>query len=394
MSTLQNAIYMDHHASAPLCEAAKSVIERWLRSGPGNPSSIHGSGQHARHALDLARRQVAAAVGAAPRQVLFTSGATEANHSALRGLIGEAVGVIWMSAGAHASAHTAANRLVEDAPGWQLRTLGLTPHGVVDMEAVAHELSREAGAPDACHIVSLSLVNSELGTIQPVAAVAAAFRAVHDHVIVHCDATQALGRIAVDRADLAADLLTLSGHKIGTPAGIGALITRDGLVLHPLTPGPQEDGRRAGTENLVGAMTLGAACAALPERRAAMAKVREQRDALWAGIEALAWPTRRHAADADETGTCLSVAFLGCEASDLVMSLDMEGVAVSAGAACSSGTVDASPVISAIVDDSEVDVALATVRFSLGPETVAPDIQGTLTALRCVLSRMQAPDSL
>ncbi len=125
-----------------------------------------------------------------------------------------------------------------------------------------------------------------------------------------------------------------------------------------------------------------------------MAKVREQRDALWAGIEALAWPTRRHAADADETGTCLSVAFLGCEASDLVMSLDMEGVAVSAGAACSSGTVDASPVISAIVDDSEVDVALATVRFSLGPETVAPDIQGTLTALRCVLSRMQAPDSL
>ncbi len=418
MTALRPAIYLDHHASAPLSDAARAAVMALMAAGPGNPSSIHGAGQAARHALDRARGQVAAAVGVAPRQVVFTSGATEANHGAIRGVAlakpraagaGVAgVGVAWISAAEHASVHAAAATLAvaNGAVAWEIRAMGLDPLGFIDLEAIAaalHAVSpglprpAQPSAPQTTHLVSACLVSNELGTTQPVAALGRLFKARDPDVIIHCDATQALGRIAVDFAALGVDLLTLSGHKIGAPAGIGALIVRDGLAIDVLLPGHQEEGRRAGTENLLGAVGLGAACADLAPRRAQIPRIRGLRDALWRGIDALPWPSHRHAqvAAERETGTCLSVAFPGCDASDLVMALDVEGVAVSAGSACSSGTLAPSAVIEAILSDADQALAAATVRFSLGPESTANDVTGALTALRRVLTRVApapAPD--
>ncbi|MCO4760999.1 MAG: aminotransferase class V-fold PLP-dependent enzyme [Myxococcales bacterium] len=384
MSSLRPSIYLDHHASAPLTPAVRAAIGTLLGAGAANPSSIHGAGQDARHAIDRARVVIARAVGAKPRQVVLTSGATEANHAAIRGCVVTAARpVAWSSALAHPSVHAAIAAL----PNWEAQSLPITPTGHIDLAAARQLLDTTDARVD---LLSVTLVSNELGTIQRVSELVGQVRASHPKALIHCDASQALGRVDVDFGSLGVDLLTLSGHKIGAPAGIGALIIADGLVLRPVLPGHQEGERRGGTENLIGAVALGTACGELPWRRAQMQHVRKLRDALWAGISELEVETVRHAdvGQDQETGTCLSVAFVGLSASDLVMSLDVEGVAVSAGSACSSGTLSASPVIAAIVGEDDSGLAASTLRFSLGPESTTQDVDGAIAATALVTTRL------
>ncbi len=382
---LQNTVYLDHYATTPLSAAARSALHGWLAMGPGNPSSIHGSGQSSRHALDAARRSVAHALGAAPRQVVFTSGATEANALAWHSVVAKTPrGRAVISAAEHASVRAAAARA--EAHGWRVDTLPLDAQGRVDLSRAADVLATP------CDLLSVLAVSNELGTVQPSRALAAMARA--SGAVVHVDATQALGKLAgVSLQQLDADLLSVSGHKVGALPGVGALLVRDGLVLSPLVAGHQEEGRRGGTENLAGAVTFGAACAALPARLAAHRRLRELRDRLADAVAALDAPTHRHAAELaanDDTGSCLSVAFPGCDAADLVMALDLEGVAVSAGAACSSGTMEPSPVVLALLEGhpDAARLAASTLRITLGPETTAADIDAATAALERVVARL------
>ncbi|HAN30541.1 MAG TPA: cysteine desulfurase NifS [Myxococcales bacterium] len=377
MSGLINKTYLDHHATTPLCEASRRAMQHLLASGLGNPSSIHGSGQAARHWLERARAQVAAAVDCPPRCVVFTSGATEANALAWQSVSRVGTGTAVTTHVEHAGVTMLADEA--ESKGWQVVRLSLSPKGNLHL----HEL------PPSWEFASALMVSNELGLRLPVEELCRQTR--NQGGLFHTDATQALGKINLKALD--ADFISLSAHKIGGPSGVGALVVNDGVELAPLWPGHQERGLRAGTENLLGVVGFGAACEDLPTRIAAMDRVRKLRDSLATGIANLGTECLRHLDNVDpklETGSCLSVAFLGIDAADLVMGLDIEGIAISAGSACSSGTLQPSPVIAHLVRDQDRRQAIAkgTIRISLGPENTEQDVEHALRGLKTTLTRL------
>lgn len=353
-------VYLDYNASAPMPECVARAVTAAMQLF-GNPSSVHGYGRAARAVIEAARRDVAALVGARPQDVVFTSGATEAN---LLALTGSGRRRVLVSAIEHVS-------VLDAAP--DAERIPVRPDGIVDLDA----LSRMLAADDTPALVSVMLANNETGVIQPIAAVAALAAAAG--ALLHCDAVQGPGRIPVDIAALGADFLTLSAHKFGGPKGVGALVLRDGVRLSALIRGGgQERGLRGGTENVPGIAGFGAAArhaAALLARAGAIARLR---DRLEAKVRALAPEVVIFGADAPRLPNTSCIALPGVRAETQVMALDLAGFAVSAGAACSSGKVQPSHVLRAMGADAML--AACAIRVSLGPDTTAAEVDAFVEA--------------
>lgn len=368
--TGQNA-YLDYNATAPLRhEVVRAMTEALL--GHGNASSIHGPGRRARLLIEAARNDVAKLAGAKANEVVFTSGGTEANNLALRGMSATRVLV---SAIEHDSVLRAA-----PAGGAIIPVL---PSGIIDLAA----LDAMLGDIDAPALISVMLANNETGIVQPVTQAASI---AHAHgALLHCDAVQAAGKIPMDRNALGADLLTLSAHKFGGPQGIGALIIRDGLEITPqLCGGGQERGRRGGTENIAAIIGFAKASVLAIDALPALAvEMSALRDRLEDSIQAITPHAVFFGRGLHRLPNTSCFALPGIAAATQVMNLDLAGVAVSAGAACSSGKVARSTVLNAM----GVEEALAgcAIRVSLGWDTKAGDIDAFLAAWEMIAGRIK-----
>ncbi len=346
--------YLDWNATAPLRpEAAAAVTAALGRSG--NPSSVHRWGRAARAEVERARASVAALVGAVGSGVVFVSGGTEANHLALSGA---GRGRVLVSAVEHDSVRRAAPE-AEEIP--------VDGDGVVRFDALEFLLLEDSRPA----LVSVMLANNETGVIQPVAQIAAM---AHAHgALFHCDAVQAAGKIPLDMAATGADLLTLSAHKLGGPPGVGALVVIPGLDLLPLLHGGgQERGRRAGTENLPGIAGFAAAAEAALVQLGVYDRVRALREGLEAEAAAMMPEAVVLGAAAPRLPNTAAIALPGLAAETQVIALDLDGVMVSAGAACSSGKVGPSHVLAAM--GAAPDIARSTIRVSLGWSTSEADV--------------------
>jgi len=359
-------IYLDSNATTPVDPRVAEAMRPFLTGGFGNPSSIHAEGRKAKAALEEAREQVSGCLGCRPSEVVITSGGSESNNLAIRGLV-EARG------GGHvitsAVEHPAVLEVVlalEIEGRISLTIVGVDRFGRVDPEAVA------AALRDDTVLVSLMLANNEVGTLQPVAEVAALCR--ERGVIVHTDAAQAVGKVPVDVAGLDVDLLSVAGHKLYAPKGIGALFIRDGLRIEPQIRGAgHESGRRAGTENVLLAVGLGKACElARHEVESEQGRLAGLRDRLAARLRESRADLVEHGHPEHRLPNTLSVAFPGCIADELLEGLADE-LAASAGAACHAGAATVSHVLQAMQVDPET--AAATVRLSVGRFTTAEEIE-------------------
>ncbi len=367
--------YLDWNATAPLRPQARRAMEAALDL-VGNPSSVHADGRSARARIESAREEVASLVGAQARNVIFTSGGTEANTLALTPSL--ATGErhsrdrVLISSIEHPSVRAGGRyplQLREDVP--------VTPEGVVDLTWLAERLDELKGnAPT----VSVMLANNETGVIQPVAAVAERTHAAGG--LLHVDAVQAAGKILCDINSLGADLLTLSAHKLGGPKGVGALVlaSEDLHIADPLIKGGgQERGSRAGTENVIGIVGFGAAArAALAGLAEEAAHMQRARDRVEAGLRAASPAAIIFGTEAPRLPNTTLVAVPGIKAETALIALDLDGVSVSSGSACSSGKVAPSHVLAAMGVAPEL--ALGAVRVSLGPTTTEEEIEIFLNA--------------
>ena len=378
MST-NRRIYLDFNATAPLIPAARAAMTAAL-ADVGNPSSIHSEGRAARHLVEVARNRVAALMGRPREQVVLTSGGTEANALGVLGLAAavERRGgprVVVGSPIDHPSLRGAVAALGQR--GWEIRMLAVTPDGAL------------APGPDAplggAGLVAYAAVNHELGTLADTAALGAAARAAG--ALVHVDAVQAAGKL--DLAAIPADSLAISAHKLGGPAGAGALTLAVDEALPLVDGGHQERGRRPGTENTIGIAGFGAAAEAAAAALAAGAwrAVAALGDRLERGLLALG-AVRIHGAGAPRVGGTINAGFAGALGESIVVALDLAGVAASTGAACTSGSVQPSPVLLALgFSPAE---ARSAVRFSLGRSTTAAELDAVLERLPPILARARA----
>ncbi len=343
----------------------------------GNPSSVHAEGRAARRLIENARDEVARLVGARPGDVFFTSSGTEANMLALTPAIETAAGKrprtrLLLSAVEHVSVR-AGGRFPREA----IEELPVDGEGRINLAALEAAVAKWPGA-----LVSLMLANNETGVIQPVAAAAAIVHAAGG--LLHTDAVQAAGRIACDIGPLGADLLTLSAHKIGGPKGVGALVRASEDIHFPeplIRGGGQERGLRAGTENVAGIAAFGAAAAAARSRREAeAAHMRRLRDSLEAGLKAISPDAVIFGAGAERLPNTTLFTVEGLKAETAVIGFDLEGIAVSSGAACSSGKVQSSHVLAAM--GVSPPLSRGAVRLSLGRGSRESDVEMFLTAWR------------
>ncbi|WP_105382464.1 cysteine desulfurase family protein [Neorhizobium alkalisoli] len=377
-----NRIYLDWNATAPLGARARAAMLDALRL-PGNASSVHGEGRAARAAVDKARRQVAALVGSDPAHVIFTSGATEAANHVLTPdfLMGRApltAGHLYISAIEHLAIREG-GRFDQG----RLSQVPVSRDGIVDLaalEALLGSHDRNSGLP----IVAVMLVNNETGIVQPVAEAAAMVHA-HGGLMV-VDAVQAVGRIPVDINTLDADFLILSSHKIGGPKGVGALVSRgEALMPKPLIRGGgQEKGHRSGTENFHAIVGFGAAAEAaldnLGQRSSALATLRDQ---LEQGMHQAAPDVIIHGVDVNRVCNTSFFTLPGLKSETGQIAFDLEGIALSAGSACSSGKVGESHVLTAMGHDPK----LGALRISLGADTTNDDIAQALAAFAKIAAR-------
>jgi cysteine desulfurase len=358
--------YLDYNASAPLRSEARAAMVASMDT-TGNPSSVHAEGRAVRAIVERAREEVAQLVNARPSEVVFTSGATEANNWVMAAGWDE----ICVSAIEHDSVLEPAR-----AAGARLAALPVSKSGVVDVEAATATLAR-ARERSARVLASLMMANNETGVVQPVAEVAAAARRLG--AVMHVDAVQAPGRLDIDFAALGADAMVLSAHKLGGPRGVGALIIRDGIALAPfIKGGGQERRRRGGTENVAGIAGFGAAAAALKRDAHAVARISRLRDMLEDGVVRMTPAAVIVGREAPRVANTACIALPGRPAETLVIKLDLDGIAVSAGAACFSGKVKASHVLEAMGLGPEI--AGSAIRVSLGPETSEGDVAAFLAA--------------
>ena len=354
--------YLDWNATAPLRPEARAAVTAALEI-TGNPSSVHASGRAARRLVEEARQKVAALAGAAPREVVFTSGGTEANALALSPALGD---TLLVSTIEHPSVRNGGRfAAAEDVP--------VTAAGVVDLAALEIRLKGRIRP-----LVSVMLANNETGVVQPVAEAAGLVHAAGGFL--HVDAVQGPGRIVCDFNALRADLMTLSSHKLGGPQGIGALIVRDGLIPGALIKGGgQERGVRAGTENVAGIAGFGAAAEAVQLGLATeIARMAALRGELEAGIKAIASKAIIFGAEVPRLPNTTLFSVPGMKAETAVIAFDLEGVAMSSGAACSSGKVAPSHVLAAMGVAREL--ASGAVRVSLGYATTSEDVGTILNA--------------
>ena len=361
--------YLDYNATAPLRAGARAAMVEVL-DVVGNPSSVHGPGRAARKILETARTQVSALACADPADLVFTSGATEANALALRGASRRLIA----SAVEHPS-------VLENAAGATI--VQVDENGVVDLANLEFVLDGD----DRPALISVMAANNETGAIQPVAAVADLAR--RHGTWLHVDAVQLAGKGDLQDVWACADLLSLSAHKIGGPSGVGALLTKPGVELKSLVAGGgQERGRRSGTENLIGIAGFGAAAEAATRDLADMDRIADLRDRLESGVRSLDQAAQIYGAAARRLPNTSCIGLPGMPAETQVMNLDLAGVAVSAGAACSSGKVRASHVLSAMGLDQHA--ASSAIRVSLGWDSTEKDVDIFLNAWAAMSARRHA----
>lgn len=355
-------------------------MARALRDCSGNPSSVHAEGSAARAAVERARERVASLLGVDPGEVIFTSGATEANNTAL-----ECAGLAWGDGRRRIVTSTAEHPSVEaplealEARGWNVARVGVDAEGLLDPEALAAALDADTA------LASILWANNETGVVQAMNALAERVRAAG--VPLHVDATQAVGKIRVDLREVPADLLSLSAHKFGGPKGVGCLVARGERPFEPLVRGgPQERRRRGGTENVAGIVGLGVACElAARELATRAARYAQLRDRLWDGIQAAISDVRRNGAPDRVLPNTLNAEFEGAAGEVLLQALDLEGVAVSSGAACAAGSIQASRVLLAMGRTPEA--ARASLRLSVGHGVDAAQIDRVLALLPDLVAR-------
>ena len=372
--------YLDHNAITPVRPEAEEAVLRALRAF-GNPSSVHAAGREARTILDVARGRVAAALHVHPRDLVFTSGATESAMLAIRGALATApagrTGLV-VTAVEHPCVLDLARELSRG--GTPVQVVPVDRRGVVDLEVMGVAVGPETA------LVCCMLANNETGVLQPVAEAADLAHA--GGALLFCDAVQAAGKIPVDLPALRVDLAAFTAQKFGGPRGAGALWIAPGVRLAPVAGGHQEKGRRAGTENLPGvagmAAALEAAVAALPVD---VDRVGRLRDRLESGLLAALPGARVNGAGADRLPGTLSVTFPGSDGETMLMALDLEGICASAGAACTSGSTTPSHVLSAM--GLTVDEARATLRLSLGWSSTDEDVDRVLRILPGVVERVR-----
>ena len=373
-------IYLDHNATTPVDPLVVDAMLPYLTTEFGNPSAITHEGRRARLALDRARRQVADFIGGDPAEVVFTSGGTEADNQALLGAVA-ATGRnrVITSAIEHQAILTPCEQLERD--GLTVTRLGVDGHGQVDPDEAIAALG------DDVALVSVMLANNDVGTLQPVEAIAAAV--LDRGVLSHTDAIQAVGKLPVDVNELGVDLLSLSGHKFHGPKGVGALWIRGGTPITPLLRGgSHESRRRAGTENVAGIVGLGRACELARERLDEdVARIRGLRDRLESAIRARVEGGEFNGHPDQRLPNVVNVSFPGVDAELALMNLDVLGVTVSSGSACSSGSPEPSHVLLAMGRDRER--AEGAIRMSLGRDNSEDEIDRTVDALHEVLERLR-----
>ena len=372
-------IYCDHNATTPLRAEVLAAMLPFLREHYGNASSVHAYGAHARGAIEDARTEVAALIGAPPAEVVFTSGGTESNNLAIHGVARAAApGAIVTSAIEHASVRESAAALERD--GYCLCTVGVDELGRVltsELEALL--------ANGAVNLVSIGWANNEVGTIQSIGGISTQCR-LHG-VLLHVDAVQAAGKIPVHVTGI--DLLSLSAHKLGGPQGVGALYVRTGVELRPLLfGGHQERERRAGTENVAGIVGMGMACRLAAAELGTFAACAALRERLWAGLsERITGVVRNSPTEAECLPNTLNVSFDEVRGEALVAALDLQGVAVSGGSACAAGAGEPSHVLMALGRSAEA--ARDGVRFSLGRTTTLAEVEHVIVITAAAVQRIR-----
>jgi len=378
-------IYLDHSATTPLDPEVRALMLSWLGDGFGNPSSVHQHGRRARAAVDEARDRVAAAAGCAAREVTFTSGGTEADNLALRGVLerwgSERGRHLVVSAIEHEAVLATAEALA-GAGRAELSVVGCDRSGRIDPAEIA-----AAVRPDTV-LVSVMLANNEVGTVEDVASIAAAVRERNPRALVHTDAVQALGRLALGLDSLGGDLISLSAHKAYGPQGVGALVARHGTFpAAQLTGGGQERGRRSGTENVAGIAGFGLAAELAERRREAdvsvLTRLAGRLTNLMSaipGVEPTGDPARRL------PGHC-SFVVAGCRSDLLLALLDELGVSASAGSACSSGAPVPSHVLAAM---GFGELAGCALRLALGRSTTLDDVDDAATRVAEAAGRIRS----
>ena len=379
-------IYFDHNAGAPLRPAAREAMARFISDGAeGNPASVHSSGQRARRLLEQARSDVALLIGAPARTIVFTSGGTESNNLAIFGALHNGVRRrVVTSPVEHSSIVTPIAEL--ERRGFEVVRLPVDRDGRLLVDGNLDLIDQNTA------LVSLGLANSEVGTIQDLRPFAqAAHRA---QAIFHVDAAQAVGRIRIAVEDMGCDLMTLSAHKLGGPAGIGALFVRPGRTLAPqLLGGPQEAGMRAGTPNLCGIVGFGAAA------RTTMACMADEqhRIATLSGLllqrlEALVTGLHLNGPRHGRIVNTLNLAFPAVLGESLLIALDLEGIEISMGSACAAGAVEPSHVLRAM-GRSEME-ARSSIRLSLGWSTTLEEVERAAEVIPLVWRRVAAAEPL
>ena len=373
-------VYLDNSATTPVDPRVVEAMLPYLSEKYGNASSVHHFGQEARAAVDRARREVAALVSARPNEIVFLSGGTEANNLAIRG-----VAEAFEHKGRHLITseieHSSVRGICDalEKKGWEVTRLPAYEDGVVRIEDV-----RAALRPDTV-IITVMLANNEIGTIQPIAEIGALVREErargNRHLWLHTDAVQAAGRMPVDVEGLGCDLLSMSAHKLYAPKGTGALFVRRGVrLVTQNVGGHQERERRAGTESVFGIVAFGeAARLAREELDERTAHLRHLRDRFEAGLEERVTDIIFNGHRERRLPHLSNISFRYVEGEGLLINLDLQGVAVSTGSACSSGSLEPSPVIRALGRDDEL--ARGSIRFSFGKDNSEEDVDYVLEVL-------------
>ncbi len=373
-------VYLDHNATTPIDPRVLEAMLPFLGEDFGNPSSLHWFGQRARAAVEEARASVAALVGAEPAEIVFTASGSEADNMALRGVAararperrGIAVGAV-----EHHAVLNTAKALREE--GWPVAVVRSSQAGSIDLDDLARQVDQETA------LVSVMLANNETGVLQPVAEASRIARAAG--ALVHCDAVQAAGKVPIDVRALDVDLLTLSAHKLYGPKGTGCLYLRRGTPMAALVlGGGQERNRRAGTENVAGIVAFGAAAAlareSLDEESRRVGRLRDRLEGRLLQLDGV-----RRNGEGPRLPNTANLSFAGAEAEGLLMALDLEGIAVSTGAACAAGGVEPSHVLRAMGFAPER--VQSSLRLSLGRSTTEADVDRAAEAIVTVLGRQR-----
>jgi cysteine desulfurase len=374
-----NRIYLDYSATTPLAPEVFEAMRPYYTEHFGNASSIHGFGREAKVAVDAAREKLASALGALPQEIAFTSGGTEAANLAILGAARTFVEPrhVVTSRVEHPCVLNSCKEL--EKSGWQVTDVEPDSTGMISVEAV-----RAAIRPETA-LISIMYANNEVGTINPIAEMAQL--AAERKILFHTDAVQAFGKLPIDVRQIPVSLLSLSGHKIYGPKGMGALFVRRGVKLQALFfGGHQERDRRAGTENVAGIVGLGrAAELMLTEQRAEAARLRALSENFRQQVQKIFPKATLNGNAESRLPAVLNLSFPGFESTALVMSLDLQGIAVSNGSACSSGSVEVSHVLRAMKISRER--AVSALRFSFGKYTTEAEVETALQALAKILRR-------